>query len=540
MAKRVLVLALALALFPAPTRAADAVPVLVIDGRGFGHGVGMAQDGAYWMGQAGSSTPQILGQFYPGTKLGKATGAVRVTVLPPQPTSDAVVGFPAGGEIRDAPQGQQSPGFPVRVAPGGQVTLHWDGSRYSVGGGAAATQSAPRLPGPITVQQVPTSEPPTTLPEPSTTTSTTAAPPSTTTTAPPPPPPAPPPAAPSGPSSSRTLWAVPNGNGVVSVPARSRQYRGLIEATASGSPTLRLVNQLDVETYLRGMGEVRNPSWPPAALRAQAIAARTYALRAMTRGGELCDDTRCQVYLGAQAEYPAMDKAVADTKAQTIFYGSSLASAVYSANGGGVEGTREEGFGTAPDDNSYPYLRPAPYLTKDPLPWTVKIAMADVAARLSYGGQLTDVQIAAVGQSHRVLQLTLLGSAGPKAVTGINAAAALGLKSTLFTLRSETDATAPAPPPVGDAGILQQLPDEAAAPALPAGPVTAGPLSIPDLPAAAAPAGRVPVTVEPRAAGRPVALTILAVLMMAAVVATAGVGVVARRVGLSVRSLRPF
>ena len=65
----------------APPTAHAAVPVLVVDGKGWGHGVGMAQDGAYWMGEAGSRTNDILGHFYPGTGLGRAGGTVRVAVL---------------------------------------------------------------------------------------------------------------------------------------------------------------------------------------------------------------------------------------------------------------------------------------------------------------------------------------------------------------------------------------------------------------------------------------------------------------------------
>ena len=80
--------------------------------------------------------------------------------------------------------------------------------------------------------------------------------------------------------------------------------------TATGP--LHFVDHIDVEQYLRGMGEVRNPSWPKASLMTQAIAARTYALRSV--GGELCDYDRCQVYLGANAEYGAMDKAVSALK----------------------------------------------------------------------------------------------------------------------------------------------------------------------------------------------------------------------------------
>ena len=76
------------------------------------------------------------------------------------------------------------------------------------------------------------------------------------------------------------------------------------------------------------MGEVRDPSWPQASLQAQAIVARTYALRAM-RFGEICDYQRRQVYLGQQAEYPAMDWAVAASRGRAFGFNGELASAVY-------------------------------------------------------------------------------------------------------------------------------------------------------------------------------------------------------------------
>ena len=94
-----------------------------------------------------------------------------------------------------------------------------------------------------------------------------------------------------------------------------RRAAAVTAASSRPRPSPRacdFVNQVNVETYLRGMGEVRNPSWPTASLRAQAIASRTYALRAMAANGELCDTQRCQVYIGSDAEYSAMDKAVAD------------------------------------------------------------------------------------------------------------------------------------------------------------------------------------------------------------------------------------
>ena len=76
---------------------ADAVPVVVIEGRGFGHGVGMAQDGAYWLAQAGQSHTQILAHFYPGTKVAKRGGTIRVPLL--SGTFTAVL--PQGGRVGD-------------------------------------------------------------------------------------------------------------------------------------------------------------------------------------------------------------------------------------------------------------------------------------------------------------------------------------------------------------------------------------------------------------------------------------------------------
>lgn len=543
----------------APVRAA-AVPVLVIDGRGHGHGVGMAQDGAFWMGKGGSSTAQILNQFYPGTSIGRSTGEVRVGVFT-APGNAVVVRFPNGGEVRDAREGGQSPGFPVRIGAGGQARLRFDGRQFVAefttgataapaagagrpGGGLAAASTGPTggngpvggvESGAATARQ----EPPPTGPPSTTTTSapalgllpgpgrplpllplptgpllplptvplltTTTAVPSTT-------------AAPGSSAgravSARPLWAVPGGGGTVEVIERGARYRGMLQALGGGP--LRLVNHVDVEQYLRGMGEVRNPSWPSASLRAQAIAARTYAMRAVAGGGELCDTQQCQVYLGAQAEYPAMDKAVSATRGQVLMFRRALASAVYSSNGGGFSASTEEGFGTPA--TGYPYLRPARYATSDPGPWSVTVALRDVGARVGYRGKVSGVRTRA-GPSGRVVEATVEGSKGALTVSGIDFDRALGLRSTMFTVRS-AEAAAPPPPPPTDGGPVQGLPGgDAAVPAADgavAAPVpTAGP-------AVAEAAVSEPASSSPTAASR-AALGALAWLLLV-VVAGAGAG----------------
>jgi len=468
-----------------------AVPALEIVGRGFGHGVGMAQDGALSMGRAGASTPQILGQFYPGTKIGRAAGNVRVPVL--TAGSSGTLVFPSGGEIRDAPDGSAT--MVLRVAPGTAVDVTYAGGRYHAApaGPAAGTPATTSTTSAVTTTST-TSAVGGGNPFPISTTTTTTAPPTPTTV-------------PSSPStttriataaattpaaspaaeqqsisnSARPLWSIAHDGGTVSVPARSRTYRGHIEATATGG-TLRFVNQVNVETYLKGMGEVRNPSWPQASLRTQAIAARTYALRAMAAGGELCDSQRCQVYLGAAAEYAAMNKAVNDTNGQVVYFGSGLASTVYSANGGGFSASREEGFGTTGSD--YPYLRPSPYVTTDAASWKVVAPLREIGARLGYSGVLNSVEVVRRGPSGRALEIRLDGASGPRSVSGLAFDSGLGLRSTLFTLRVTTAI------PEGELGRgaqIQALPDDAAAaasdgptgaatvvPVLPRGPLFAG------------------------------------------------------------------
>ena len=468
------------------------VAAVVVDGRGYGHGVGLSQDGALWMGRAGVDLSHILGQFFPGTSLARSGGQVRVQVLS-EPSGSAEVVFPDGGQVQDALTGQQSPGFPVRVRAGAAVVVRWSGDHYSVEQpaqvSAQSASSAFTLPGPsgsTTTTTTTTGSGSTTTEPESTTTTTPGVPsvpsaPTTTTTAPTTSTTSGPGSGSSGsgssgsgssgagssgsgrsdsgaPRSTRPLWLVPDDSATTTVSATGRGYRGVVEAAADGS-AVDLVDQLDVETYLRGMGEVQDPSWPAASLEAQAIVERTYALRGMAAAGELCDDTRCQVYLGVGGEYGAQDEAVARTGGEVLAYGSRLAATVFSANGGGYSASPEEGFGTS--DTNYPYLRAAPYFTRDPEPWSLTIGLSDVAARLGYSGTLTSAAVSTVGPSGRAISVALAGSAGPSTVSGIAFEAALGLKSNFFQLHDTVVGSPPAPPP--PVQISQALPSDASA-----------------------------------------------------------------------------
>src|SRR2546423_410725 len=111
-------------------RAQTGTPVVVLDGQGFGHGVGLAQWGAKYMADAGASHEDILAKFYPGTELSTAQGTVRVAVYT-SPDNRSTLSFPYGGEVRSSPGGDQAAGFPIRVGPGGSVLVTYDGSYHA-------------------------------------------------------------------------------------------------------------------------------------------------------------------------------------------------------------------------------------------------------------------------------------------------------------------------------------------------------------------------------------------------------------------------
>jgi len=454
-----------LALAPAGAAPAQGVPVLRIDGRGFGHGVGLSQWGARSMAAAGADAATILGHYYPGTGSGQAGGEVVVVV---GGGSRATVSLPQGGELRSAREGAQAPGFPIALGPGEVASIVHDGSGWRVERGGVRSLSTDRAqpfqadgcvllcpPGGPQPEPEPAPEPePQPQPEPEPEPGGCAVCPPGGGTPPPPeggqspapqPGPGPAPApAPGGdaPRSPSPVWAVPNGGGTVQLVDRGRTYRGALEV-AGGPGALRVRNHVDIEDYLRGMAEVPS-TWPPAAVQAQTVAARTYALRAMAAAGEICDSESCQVYAGVQREQPGQDAAVQATRGWVLTHGGGFAATFYSASAGGHSATIREGFGSGYD---IAYLPARPEPTDDVRPWQLEVSLRDVAARLGYPGTLQSVRVDATGPSGRATAMTLVGDAGERPVDPQDFRRRLGLRSTLFTVRGGVAGEAPPPPP---------------------------------------------------------------------------------------------
>ena len=179
-------------------------------------------------------------------------------------------------------------------------------------------------------------------------------------------------------------------------PRLAARYPGALSVRRSDDGTLSLTVTLTFEDYLKGIAEVP-PSWPRAALEAQAIAARSYALASTGWEGAqgetlktpICATTSCQVYRGIPVPFdPAVRRwfgAVRRTTAQVLLYEGRPADTVYFSTSNGHTYGNDEVFGSAP----LPYLRPVVERDDGASPlshWRVRLPFDDVATFLHEAG----------------------------------------------------------------------------------------------------------------------------------------------------------
>lgn len=137
-------------------------------------------------------------------------------------------------------------------------------------------------------------------------------------------------------------------------------YRGYFSIFVNRSARLTLVNIVNFEDYLKGV--VPNEIGPASegtyeALKAQAVAARTYAIKNMnqfdTEGYDICSTPRCQVYSGYKTEHALTSRAVEETAGEIVAYGGEAINALYTSTCGGKTENAEYMF----EGWDYPYLR---------------------------------------------------------------------------------------------------------------------------------------------------------------------------------------
>jgi len=235
------------------------------------------------------------------------------------------------------------------------------------------------------------------------------------------------------------------------------------------------VKRVPLERYVRGVVSAEmSSSWPAAALEAQAVASRTYALTAHAGGSrfDVYADTRSQVYLGVAAETSATNAAVDATAGQIVTYEGKPAITYFFASSGGLTENVENGF---PGSEAEPWLRGVadPYETSASH-WKVEMPLSAVARRLRglFAGSFRGIEVLRRGVSPRIVQARVMGSKRASVLSGAELAGRLGLGSTweFFYLRSgsalkaEPDhsgwhAPAGAPvPPTGAAGGVAPSP----------------------------------------------------------------------------------
>ena len=396
---------------------APGLPDVTFFGRGYGHGVGMSQYGARGRALAGQLAPEILAHYYDKTTLGtKSAGTpVRVLLLAGLKATGArpltVVGLVGGWTI-----GGIALTFPANakltLGPTATGATTWNLKVVSAAGAVLARKV---VTGDLYVRPI---------------------------------------------DRSSVLQ-------LVSKATTTNVYRGFFRIRLT--TTALVVNHVAVDQYLRGVVPLEMPStWPTEALRAQAIAARSYALyRVHPATGlfDVYDDTRSQVYRGKRVETSATNLAISGTAGTVMLSGTALVNALFHSADGGWTENNENVFvnasGTivagavsylrgssdrAPDGTSYD--RASPYAT-----WqTATYGAAALSAILAKDprtnvGLLSALDLTRRGVSGRLISVTLSGDLGTKTVSGevFRAAFNAGRPTTDPALRSTLFDVAPIP-----------------------------------------------------------------------------------------------
>ncbi len=369
--------------------AAQGASRIVIKGRGFGHGVGMSQYGAFGFAKKGRAYDEILGHYYTATKLGKLESIPDVRVLLQSGFSGSFSGAAkVTGSRRLDPDAtysvaRTSKGVALRTSRGKVLATYSSPLRV-----AAPANGSIRLGG-------------------------TAA------------------------------------NGI-----NGGRYRGSLEFRSGAIGGLMAINAVNLEDYVRGVVSKESPSsWPIEALKAQAVAARSYAITTNKPGDgfEQYADIRSQVYGGVAAETASTDAAVAATRREVVTYeGRPVITYFFSTSGGKTENVENGFLGAEPspylksvDD---PYDNASPRHKWGPYRYTLSRAQSKLGGLVK--GSLKRIKVVKRGVSPRIVRAQVIGTKGTTTVSGPELRRRFGLYDTwaTFTLVSSTAKPAPTGP----------------------------------------------------------------------------------------------
>jgi SpoIID/LytB domain protein len=424
--------------------------VFTISGHGWGHGRGMSQWGAQGAATLGVPADQILATYYPGTAKTIVANATLRVLLTADDTVDEQVLPAAGLTVADGlNRTMRLPGGPRRwrvlADPTGLHLQRLDAAWTTVPVAGAATLSSP--------------------------------------------------------------VRFTSGTGLVSVvfpDGSSRDYRGTATAVRRSTGGLYSTVALPMESYLRGVvPQEASASWKPAALQAQAVAARTYAAQrrasaALGSAYDICDSTACQVFSGTARtsatgsrtgyEYASSDAAVAATAGHIRTYAGKAAFTEFSSSNGGwsVSGgepylpARSDPWDGAASNSVHSWSASLPVSALEArYPAVGHLVRLRVTARDGHGdwgGRVTTVVLEGTDKAGRATSVTTTGSGIVAARTWPSYAD--GLRSTWWTITNggTTAATLAGSSSTGSSSTGSGNTETGPVPALRATPVTLPPV----------------------------------------------------------------
>ena len=207
---------------------------------------------------------------------------------------------------------------------------------------------------------------------------------------------------------------------VVSVDGK--KYRGSIILRKNSDGMLTVINRVDIEDYIASVTAIEmSPSFNLEALKAQAVCARTYAMKNMGKhkkyGFDLCSTTDCQAYKGVSAESETTNVAAQETAGQIMTYDGEVIDAVYSATSGGWTEDVKNVWGS-----DIPYLAAAEdkYESKDVFgsSWVKEISVEKATEIMNDKecdlGTVTDIVVEEQTERGVVTKLKVVGTKGEK------------------------------------------------------------------------------------------------------------------------------
>jgi SpoIID/LytB domain protein len=359
-------------------------------GHGYGHGIGMSQYGAEGAARDGKSYSAILSHYYPGTSLASKSGDIRV-LISADTTDGVLIKAQSGLKVEDL-SGKRTISLPTSI--GGKAVERWEIVRTE----ASATRSKLiyRTSGNYTNFEY---------------------------------------------QGSALTWS---GDGQFTGPSTmslilpngvTMKARGDLRSAkpSSGSSARNTVNVLPLDDYVKGVIPAEMPSsWHAEALKAQAVAARTYGVRSLdsSRYYDICSTTSCQVYGGASREVSSTNSAVSATAGKILTYKGAPALAQFSSSSGGYTNAGSQPYLKAVDD---PWDDWSGNANHD---WTNAVKVSTIEKAYTSIGSLKSLQVTQRNgngdMGGRVSSVKLVGSKGSKTISGVDARWAFGLRSDWF------------------------------------------------------------------------------------------------------------